>query len=400
VAECIPNAIIEGYPCGSRAWSWTLPSRWEYERATVRHGDETLIDVAWHPLHLVNYSQSFHGTVSREELLRHIHTNPDRSDAIPFVFSFYEPRWGFCVPHSWLPKFSHQSYEVEITTRFEAGKLNVLQATLAGDSEETIVICADICHPTQVNDSLTGVAAGVDVFRRLAERSRRKYSYLLLVVPETIGSIAYLSNHPEVARRAVGAVFTEMLGTKGALVGQKSRSGDGYWNRIMELVLAGSGVPHRVVPFLKSAGNDEKVLDSPGVDIPTISITRYPYPEYHTSDDNLAIIELERLREGRDALQTIVDVAERDCVPSLNQPGPIFLSGHGLYPDWRQDPSLYPLWEAFTDVMYNLDARRSTVEIAALSGIPLGSVEYWVDRFCDKGLARKTPYLAKNRPYR
>lgn len=397
VAEQVPGARIEGWKSGSSAWSWTIPKRWELARASVREGKNILIDAAWHPLHVLNYSQPFSGTVSRAELLSHLHTNPDRPGAIPFAFSFYEPRWGFCVPHDWLPRFTHERYEVEIDSRFEDGPLNVLWSMLPGEADEIFVLCADVCHPAQANDSLTGLAVAVDLFRRLARRERRKYSYLLLVVPETIGSIAYLANHPEIASRCVGALYSEMLGTDGPLVGQRTRGGTSYWDRVLESSLAASGLAHRVVPFLKSAGNDEKVFDSPGVDIPAVSVTRFPYPEYHTSDDNFFLIRRDRLREARDVLQAFIDIIERDYVPRLRQPGPIFLSGHGLYPDWRSDPGLVPAWEAFVDVMYGMDNRSSVVELAARIGVSPDSVFYWADAFCEKALAERSPFLQRRK---
>ncbi|UOG65273.1 DUF4910 domain-containing protein [Leptospira noguchii] len=371
LTEFLPGAFIEGFPSGSKAWSWTIPRRWELDGATIRANGETLVDVAWNPLHVIDYSQPFKGTVEREELLKHLHTIPERPQAIPFVFSFYEPVWGFSIPHDWLSRFTSDTYEVEINSRFDDGNLNTLSLLIPGDSEETFVICSNICHPTQVNDSLTGVAVTLDIASRLLARERRKYSYLIMVVPETIGSIAYLSNHPEIINTSIGGFFSEMLGTNGPLVGQRTRRGDTYWDKILEDVLTNSNLPNKIVSFLKSACNDEKVLDSPGVDIPTFSLTRFPYPEYHTSDDNIELIDVERIREARDLLQEIIDLAEEDYIPVLNQPGPIFLSGYGLYPNWRDDPSLIPLWESFFDVMYSIDGVHSVIELANLRQIPI-----------------------------
>jgi aminopeptidase-like protein len=393
VRAALPGGVIEGTSTGAKAWSWVIPPRWELVRATVKANGETLVDSAWSVLHVINYSQPFKGTVSREELLKHVKTYPDRPNAIPFSFNFYQPVWGFSIPHAWLDRFTSDVYEVEIDTRFEAGDLNTLSLFIPGQYKETFIMCSDICHPLQVNDSLTGVATAVDIANRLLSRPNRKYSYLVMVVPETIGSIAFLANHPEVIESSIGGFFSEMLGTQGSMVGQRTRRGNGYWDKLLEDVLANSGLPHKTVAFLKSASNDEKVLDSPGVDIPTFSITRAPYPEYHTSDDNINLIDVERLREARNVLQQIVDYAEMDYIPVLNQPGPIFLSGHGLYPDWREDPSLLPIWNSFIDVMYCIDGVRSVVQLAAVHDIPLAHFFYWTDAFADKGLLTKRPFV-------
>lgn len=390
----VPGARIESLPSGSKAWTWTIPQRWELESATVRAGGKTLIDAKEHHLHAVNYSQPFKGTVTRKELLAHLHTNPKRPNAIPFMFHYYKKDWGFCVPHSWLKRFKAPSYDVEIRARFDDGPFKTFSAFLPGRRSETIVLASNICHPTQANDSLTGVAAAVDVFKTLAARKERKYSYLLLVVPETVGSVAYLSRHPEIIKDCVGAVFTEMLGTQGPLVLQKSRRGDTYWDALLGAALEGSGLKHKTVGWLESASNDERVFDSPGVDIPTPSMTRYPYPEYHSSDDHVGLIDAKRLAEGRDVLQAFVDLAEDDYIPVLNQPGPVFLSGYGLHPDWRKDPKLMPMLRAFNAVMYALDGRRSVVALARALGRPVSQVRYWTDAFASKGLLTKKELIA------
>lgn len=393
LAGFLPGARIEGVPSGSKVWSWTIPSRWELSSATIKANGETLVDVAWSPLLVINYSQPFKGTVGREELLKHLRTFPERPQAIPFSFSFYEPIWGFSIPHEWLSRFTSDTYEVEINSRFEDGNLNTLSLFIPGESKETFVICSNICHPVQVNDSLTGVAVAVDIATRLLARKCRKYSYLLMIVPETIGSIAFLANHPEIIKTSVGGFFSEMLGTDGPLVGQRTRQRESYWDKLLEYVLASSNLPQKMVNFLKSASNDEKVLDSPGVDIPTFSLTRFPYPEYHTSDDNINLIDIDRLREGRDVLQVVIDFAEKDYIPILNQPGPVFLSGHDLYPNWRDDPSLLPLWLSFIEVMYSIDGVHSVVELAAMRQIPMNHFFYWTDAFAEKGLLTKRPFV-------
>jgi len=397
VAELLPGSRVDGFPTGSKAWSWTIPPRWELRAATIKANGKTLLDASWSHLHVVNYSQPFKGTVTRAELLQHITTYPARPQAIPFCFSFFEPVWGFSMPHAWLDRFTSDSYEVEIDSRFEEGNLNTLSWYIPGELPQTFVICSNICHPLQANDSLTGVAAAVDIAKRLADRKDRKYSYLVLVVPETIGSVAFLANRPSSFQQAIGGFFSEMLGTQGPLVGQRTRKGDSYWDKLLENVLTNSAIPNTMVGFMKSASNDEKVLDSPGVDIPTFSLTRYPYPEYHTSDDNIGLIDVERLREGRDVLQQVIDFAEKDYIPVLKQPGPIFLSGHSLYPNWRENPSLLSRWEAFVDVMYSIDGIHSVVELATSRQIPLDDFFYWTDAFADKELLLKRPFALERK---
>lgn len=394
IADYMPGSIIEGYPTSSRVWSWDIPKRWELKRATIKRLDgEVLVDSDWNHLHVMNYSTSLSSKVTHKELFEHISSYPDRPDAIPFQFSFYEPKWGFCIPHAWVEKFTDEEYWVEIESTFEEGNLNVLTKFLPGESEKTFILCADICHPLQVNDSLTGVAAALSIMQDLEKKASRKYSYLMLIVPETIGSVAYLAHHPEVIDSAIGGFFSEMLGTAGDLVGQKTRRGNTYWDGLFKAILENSSCNYNLVNFMKSASNDEKVLDSPGVDIPTFSLTRYPYPEYHSSDDNIDLINIEKLQEATKILSEVIEWAEYDYIPVLNQPGPIFLSGNGLFPDWRANPELLPYWKSFIDVMYSLDNEHSMVELAVMHDIPLQHFKYWAEAFQSKGLLSSKPHL-------
>lgn len=90
---------------------------------------------------------------------------------------------------------------------------------ITGDDTETCVICSNICHPLQFNDSLTVVAVAVDIANRLSSLPHRIYSWRILVVPEAIATSAYLAMQPEVIDNSIGGFFIEMLGTVGPMVG-------------------------------------------------------------------------------------------------------------------------------------------------------------------------------------
>ncbi len=389
VCRHLKGARIESFPCGSKAWSWVIPPRWELKRGTISANGKVLVDSDWHHLHVVNYSQPFKGKVSHDDLMRKIFHYAHLPDSIPFIANFYKKDWGFCIPHDWLSRFNQEFYDVELDATFEIGNFNLASFFLPGEFNETFVICSNVCHPTQVNDSLTGLAVAIDIARRLQKRKSRKYSYLILAVPETIGSVVYFAHHADAIQKCIGGFFCEMVGTNGPFVLQTTRRGNSYWDAAMKQVLSDSDQSFQVEPFLKYTGNDEKVMDSPGVDIPTFSLTRTPYPEYHSSKDNIQLIDEVQIRKARDILQSFVDIVETDYIPQLNQPGPIFLSGYDLYPDWVENPNLLPKWHSFRDVMYAIDGISSLVEIAAKIQRPLSHVRYWCDAFAQKNLLSK-----------
>ena len=87
-------------PSGTKVFDWTVPQEWVVREAYLEGPDgRRIIDMRDNNLHLLNYSTGFRGEVSREELDEHLHSRADMPDVIPYVTSYYKPRWGFCLPH-------------------------------------------------------------------------------------------------------------------------------------------------------------------------------------------------------------------------------------------------------------------------------------------------------------
>jgi len=394
----LPNMTVEAYRSGTAVWTWRVPNQWRALEARLENADtgELLWDGLSHPLATVNYSLPFEGRVDRDTLARHLFSAPQRPEAIPFVYRFYNRDWGLCVPDARRADIlKHERFMVRIRTEEIPGELLVGVCTLPGESREEFLVVSDICHPSIANDSISGAVATVDLARHLAARPRRKYTYRFLFLPETIGSVAYLAHHPEVVQKAVGAFFSEMLGNRNSHCLQFTRKGNTYWDRVALATLKDTGVPFRTAKFIESAANDEKILDAPGVNIPTISITRYPYPEYHTSDDNASLIDPAILNESCSLIRALFDRIEADYVPLYQSRGPVCLAEHGLYPDWYQDPSLSKTWEGFLKVMYALDDTRSCEELAADLDLPVAVVRHWTDAFSAKGFVCPQPHVVR-----
>ena len=159
---------IHEYPTGTPVWTWRVPEKWTCEEAYLETLDgRRLLDYADHPLHVVSYSLPFEGVVSREELLAHLHVHPRLPEAIPFVFKYYERDWGLCASQTLRDSLTEPEYRVVIRTRFEPGTLKVGEILIPGETEETFVLAAHLCHPHMVNDDLTGVAVLMGVAEAL-----------------------------------------------------------------------------------------------------------------------------------------------------------------------------------------------------------------------------------------
>lgn len=377
------------FPTGYEAFTWTVPEKWTVHEAWIKYDGETICDYADHPLHLMSYSAPFSGTLSRAELLEHLHTDPDRPGAIPYTYSYYRRDWGMCLPYLKYRDLPEGEYEVLIDTTFEPGELKVAEWTIPGESDRSVIFSAHLDHPGQVSDGLGGVALGMALFRRIAEMKNLRYTYRLVILPENIGSACYLHHNREVLDRYENAVFMEMVTNKGRMSLQQSKRGDTQLDRLAELAIAGHEPTYGVGPFRQVIGNDEINFDGPGIDIPTVTITRWPYPEYHTSDDNPGAVSRTYLGRSLEICWDLFRLLESNGYPMRKYQGNLMLSQHGLYEDLNADDTVERVMLAF-------DGRSSILEIAERLDVPFGRVADYAARFTEKGLVtmRQSPSRA------
>jgi aminopeptidase-like protein len=404
VGEALPDGVhyeIESYTPGDRAWTWSVPERYVVREAWVEtEAGQRIVDFADSPLHLVSYSTPIDALLSWEELVPHLHVAAHRPKAIPWEFKYYERDWGFCLSKVCFDALDRTvRYRVRIDASFESGKGNGLRVGTVvihpsggpdPDAGEFLV-CAHICHPAQSNDDAAGVASSVGVAHRLAASplAAGSMSVRFLFCPETIGSICFLSHNEELIGRLRGGVFVEMTGNENSLVLQRTLEDCSVLDRVAQRVFATRfGPGFRQGAFREVIVNDEFVINGPGVGVPCLSISRWPYPEYHTSDDNPSIIREERLREAADVVAEIVRVHASDWRPKRVFRGPVFLSGLGLWVDWRENPVLNA---ALDRLMLKLEGDRSIFEIAEELEMDFWEAHEYLARFEQAGLVVRRP---------
>ncbi|HEV3093355.1 MAG TPA: DUF4910 domain-containing protein [Solirubrobacteraceae bacterium] len=399
VGSHLPDAAVYGierFPPGAPVWTWRVPERWTVHEAYLETEDgRRVIDFAENPLHLVSYSEPIDSLVTWEELEPHLHYSADRPRAIPWEFRYYERSWGFCLPKHLFDELPRGiRYRAVIRSEFGDGVADGLAvgcATLepegnAGTELPEVLLCAHVCHPAQANDDASGVASLIGVAERLAARPLPAGSMRvrLLFCPETIGSICYLSHHEDLVERLRGGLFCEMTGNDNTLVLQRSLQNDHTLDRIaIHVMTRRFGDRFRQGAFRRVIVNDEMVINGPGVGAPCLSLSRWPYAEYHTSDDNPSIIGEEQLAEAADVIEEIVRIFATDYVPRRTFRGPLFLSGLGLWVDWRTDPELNL---ALDTVMLSLEGEHSVFDIASQSGLDYWTTRHYVDRLRERGL--------------
>ena len=377
---------IHRYVPGTDAFTWKIPERYRVEEAWLTIRGERVADFHANPLHLLSYSlpKTVKGVL--RDIREHIYSRPERPEAIPWEFKYYERDWGFCLRHEDLIRFQDSDpVEGVIRAEFTQEDFCLGDLYLPGESDTDLLFLTNVCHPCQVNDSLAGLVVGLEMARRVAALDKRRHGFRLLVVPETIGTMAWFSNHLKEARRIRYAWFCEMVGHDQSFILQHSRQGDALIDQVLLLALSchRRHGRERTGPFREIVASDEIVTNGPGFDIPTPSLTRWPYPEYHTSDDNPSIITEENLEEALEVFMEVWDILETNYYPRRRFMGPVMLSRYGLWVDWRVDRDLNLQTER---IMFMLEGDLSIAEIAHRLSLPMNTVRAYVDRFHDAGL--------------
>jgi aminopeptidase-like protein len=406
LAQELPMTIHE-YPTGTTCWTWKIPEKWTCDEAFLETLDgKRIIDRKDHPLHVVSYSVPFEGVVKREDLLPHLHTHKRLPAAIPFVFKYYERDWGLCLPQTLKNTLTEEAYKVVIRSRFEKGTLKVGEVVIPGESDRSFMLAAHLCHPAMANDDLSGCMVGLDVARALLNGPKPFYTYRLLLLPETIGSVAYLSHHEELVPKMVGGLFLEMLGADIPHILQHSFIPESQVDRCFVSALADIDPLIARKPYRDVIGNDERQFNAPGVRVPMLSLSRcihpktdpnYPYNEYHSSFDTPAIITQKRLEASRDLVLKMLAAWEKDRYVVNEFKGEIFCSGNKIWIDPAVNPEGY---RCLFDVMERCDGTRTTTDIAVELQLPFQAVWEIVSVLSDRQLVSLSPKPAPTAPTR
>jgi len=207
---------------------------------------------------------------------------------------------------------------------------------------------------------------------RIANRkAQRYYTYRLLILPETIGSVAYLSHHEHLIPNMTGGLFLEMLGNDSPHALQGSFQPDSQADRCLSTAFRGLDPQGYEGAYRTIIDNDERQFNAPGVRVPMLSLSRVeapkssgrpPYPEYHSSLDTPAIVTQERLEASRDMVLGLINALERNQYVVNKFKGEIFCSGYGIWIDYRVNPQGH---RRLFEIMERCDGEHTIADIAS-----------------------------------
>jgi aminopeptidase-like protein len=411
VGEHAPLALRE-VASGTDVLDWTVPKEWTIRDAYVKNSQgERVVDFGRSNLHVVNYSAPVRARMSLGELRPHLHTLPDAPDWIPYRTSYYRETWGFCLSHRQMTSLPEDEYEVCIDSTLADGALSYGECYLPGATSDEVLISCHVCHPSLANDNLSGMVLWALLLRELGRRPRR-CSYRFVIVPETIGAIAYLARNEEPMKQVRGGFVLTTGAGPGRLGWKSSFQGDATVDRAVKRAFAERRIDAVRYPF-DINGSDERQYSTPGFRIPTVTITKdkyYEYDYYHTSLDDLDFISAGDLIETLKLYLSSIETLELDLTyRSLNPHGEPMLGRRGLYPQTggaiRQraaaggdaEPEAAPGEEldAIRWLMFLSDGETTLLQIAEKTGLPMRRLFQAAERLRVHGLLERIEVTAE-----
>lgn len=390
-----PELQIYEVPSGTKSFDWTVPKEWKINEAYIEDEEGNhIIDFKDNNLHVLGYSTPIDEWVDLEELKTHIYTQPNQPDWIPYVTSYYKERYGFCMTENMKNSLKPGKYHMYIDSELFDGVLNYAEVIIPGETDEEIFFSTYFCHPSLANNECSGPALSGELVKYVSKLEHRRYTYRFIYIPETIGSITYLSqkNHLEDMKKHIIAGFNlSCVGDDRAYSIVESKYADTLADRVLKNVLKyQSNGEYKTYPFLRS-GSDERRYNSAGVDLPVVCFCRSKYgdfPEYHTSADNMDLVSPEGFQGAFDTMTQVIQALEYNAHYKINCICEPQLGPRGLYPTISQKGSSSDTEVMMMFIFYS-DGRSDLIDISNIIGAPIGELIKVVEKLSAAGLVDK-----------
>lgn len=377
-------------PSGTQVFDWTVPKEWNIRNAYIEDSrGKRIIDFKESNLYVMGYSLPMDRMMSLEELKQMIFTQPDQPDVVPYVTSYYQERSGFCMSENQKNALREDTYHCVIDSDLKEGSLTYGEIILKGDTEEEVLLSTYICHPSMANNEVSGPVVTIELVKWLASLKQRRYTYRILFIPETIGSITYLSRNLETMKKNTTAGFVlSCLGDDRTYSIVETKYGGTLTDRLLKNILQFHFPDYICYDFLHR-GSDERQYNAPGVDLPVCGVCRSKYeeyPEYHTSADDLSLISEEGLQGSAALMKKCIMALEYNYFYKLSCCCEPQLGKRGLYPTLSQKGNYSDAALVMRDLVAYADGSIDLIEISNRIRTPIDLLIPLIDKLLENGL--------------
>ena len=399
VKEHLPFLRIESVQSGAQAFDWEIPWEWNVEDAFILTPDgQKICDFKVNNLSLVGYSAPINAKIDFQELKNHLHFLDQQPDAIPYVTSYYKKDWGFCITKKEFEELKQGTYQVFINSTLKPGEMNYGELLIKGQSKKEIFISSYICHPSMANNEISGPVVTTFLAKWLMGR-KNYFTYRIILVPETIGSIYYLSrNYRKMKKRVFAGFNVTCVGDDRQYSLIASRKGDSMVDLMARHVLKHTDENYREYSWT-GRGSDERQYCSPGIDLPVVSMMRSKYgeyPEYHTSLDKLGTVVTENgLSGGFLAIARTISAIETNLLYKSSLLCEPHMSKRDSYPTLSKKGAYSQELRRRMDVLSLCDGKTSLLDIANKTSVPIWEVSENISDLVEMGLIKQTRRFPK-----
>ena len=265
-----------------------------------------------------------------------------------------------------LKKLKNDEYKVYINSSLKNGKLKIGELYVKGHTKKEILISTYICHPSMANNEISGIVVTTKLAQWL-KKKKRKFSYRFLFLPETIGSIAYLSkNFKKLQKNVVAGYVLTCIGDNRNYSMLESKQKNSLSDIVAKHILKQK---KKVKIYDWSMrGSDERQYCSPGIDLPIASLMRSKYgeyKEYHTSLDQIGkVVTKKGLEGGYRFVKQVINCLEKQIFPKSKTFCEPFLTKKKIYPTLSKKGSVDKTIKKKLEYLSYCDGKKSTIEIS------------------------------------
>ncbi len=373
-----PHLKIKSIRSGTKVFDWNVPAEWNiYNAYIIDKMGKKIVDFKNNNLHLIGYSQPINKILTTQELLKKLYSLKKQPNAIPYVTSYYKKNWGFCVTHnqkSFIKKKYNinDKFRVVINSSFKMnGKLNFGELLIKGKSKKEILISTYICHPSMANNELSGSIVSMSLINYFLKTKKTNNTLRFVFIPETIGSIAYLSKNLDYLKQnVIGGYNLTCIGDDRKHSCLLTKYKDAPSDLALTKAYKTLKIKYKEYSFLQR-GSDERQYNSPGIDLKITSIFRskyWEYPEYHTSLDNFNLVTINGVKGGFEVSKRAILNLDKQILPKSNILGEPQMGKRNLYPSMSMKDQKNKYFDYLNFIQYS-DGFNSIEKICKLINI-------------------------------
>jgi len=368
------NLKIIKFKSGKKVFDWKVPPEWNISDAYVLDKNKRkIIDFKKSNLHVVGYSQKISTYINKDHLLKKIHSIKQQPSAIPYITSYYKKYWGFCASDETKKIIkknynSNDKFKVCIKSNFKNnGNIKLGEYFLKGKSKQEILISTYICHPSMANNELSGPIVAMCLMDYFKKKTLQK-SIRFLFIPETIGSISYLSKNLNYLKKNVIAGYNlTCIGDEREYGCMFSKYKNTFSDKALIKAYKELKIKYKEFSFIEN-GSDERQYNSYGVDLPIASIFRSKYgtyPEYHTSLDNFEFVTLKGIKGGFNVAKKSIEIILKTIIPKTKIICEPQMGKRNLYPSISSKNNMHKSKKLMNFLQYS-DGKNDLREISKI----------------------------------